>query len=69
MDTTAPRGPGQPRIGTRTVITLPDDLLAEAAQQAAKETARGGTRVTRSEILRRWVMVGMNFDLERIEQP
>ena len=69
MNTTARRGPGQPRIGTRTVITLPDDILAEAAKQAAAETARGGTRVTRSEILRRWAMVGMNFDLERIEQP
>ena len=57
------------RIGTRTIVTLPDDLLAEAAKQAAAETARGGTHVTRSEILRRWVMVGMNFDLERIEQP
>lgn len=69
MDTTARRGPGQPRIGTRTVITLPDDILAEAVKQAAEETARGGTRVTRSKVLRRWAMVGMNFDLERIEQP
>lgn len=69
MNTAARRGPGQPRIGTRTVITLPDDLLDAAARQATAESARGLRQVKRSEILRRWAMVGMNFDLERIKQP
>ena len=46
------RGPGQPRIGSLVKVIVPDDMIAAADATA---DARG---VTRSVVLREWLVAG-----------
>ena len=50
------RGPGQPRIGTRTQVVIPDVILDAADREAAARGLTAGRG--RSVVLRDWLEVG-----------
>ena len=50
------RGPGQPRIGARTQVVIPDVILDAADREAAARGLTAGRG--RSVVLRDWLEVG-----------